>query len=98
MKDLYWLITIVQRVDSAEYEEFYRSRGISVTYSIPCNGTAHARTLSLLGIERTEKTMLFSAVTGRTLKSLKRQLTVEMKIDLPNRGVAMAVPLSGIGG
>ncbi len=98
MKDLYLLITIVQRADAEEYEEFYRAHSVSVTYSIPSNGTAHARTLSLLGLEKTEKTMLFSAVSGDTLSSLKRSLTVEMKIDLPNRGVAMAVPLSGIGG
>ena len=98
MKDLYLLITIVQRSDAEEYEEFYRSQSVGVTYSIPCNGTAHARTLSLLGLEKTEKTMLFSAVSAKTLATLKRSLTVEMKIDLPNRGVAMAVPLSGIGG
>ena len=32
------------------------------------------------------------------MKTLTKALTVEMKIDLPNRGVAMAIPLSGIGG
>ena len=98
MKDLYLLITIVQRSDAEEYEEFYQAHAVAVTYSIPSNGTAHARTLSLLGLEKTEKTMLFSAVSGKTLTLLKRALTVEMKIDLPNRGVAMAVPLSGMGG
>lgn len=98
MKDLYLLITIVQRSDAEEYEEFYRAHAVGVSYSIPSNGTAHAKTLSLLGLEKTEKTMLFSMVSGKTLTSLKRSLTVEMKIDLPNRGVAMAVPLSGVGG
>lgn len=98
MKNLYLLITIVQRSDAEEYEAFYLRNGVSVTYSTMCNGTAHAKTLSLLGIERTEKTMLLSMVAGSTLDVLKRRLTLEMKIDLPNRGVAMAVPLSGVGG
>lgn len=98
MTNLYYLITIIQRSDAAEYEDFYLDHGVNVTYSIPCNGTAHGKTLSLLGIERTEKTMLFSAISEPTLKELKRSLTVDMKIDLPNRGVAMAVPMSGIGG
>ncbi|MBQ9783620.1 MAG: P-II family nitrogen regulator [Clostridia bacterium] len=98
MKNLYWWITIVQRSDTAEYEEFYLRHGVDVTYSALCNGTAHERTLSILGIEKTEKAMLFSVVAQNTLKNLKRKLTVDMKIDLPNRGVAMAVPLSGIGG
>ncbi len=98
MKNLYLLITIIQRSDAEEYEAFYLRNGVSVTYSTMCNGTAHAKTLSLLGIERTEKTMLLSMVSGSTLEVLKRRLTHEMKIDLPNRGVAMAVPLSGVGG
>lgn len=98
MKNLYWLVTIIQRNDAQEYEEFYLSNGVGVAYSVPCNGTAHAKTLNLLGLERTEKSMLFSVVAEDTLKTLKRRLTVDMKIDLPNRGVAMAVPMSGIGG
>lgn len=98
MKDIYLLLTIVRRKDAPEYEEFYRAEGVGVVYTTPCNGTAHAKTLSLLGIERTEKAMLWSTVTGETLKTLKHHLTVNMKIDLPDRGVAVAVPLSGIGG
>ena len=98
MKDLFFLITIVRRNDAAEYDEFYRSEGVDVVYTTACNGTAHARTLDILGIEKTEKSMLFSTVTGDTLTRLKRLLTTQMKIDLPDRGVAMAVPLSGVGG
>ena len=98
MKDLCLLMTIVRRKDSAEYEEFYREEGIGVVYSTPCNGTAHAKTLDILGIERTDKSMLFATVTSKTLKKLLYELTVKMKIDLPDRGVALAVPLSGVGG
>ena len=98
MKELYWLITIIQRSDSAEYEDFYLGHGVNVSYSMPCSGTAHERTLDLLGIERTEKTLLFSAVPGALLKKLMRGLTHEMKIDLPDRGIAVAIPLSGVGG
>ena len=98
MKDLFFLITIVRRKDAAEYDEFYRSEGIDVVYTTSCNGTAHAKTLNLLGIERTEKSMLFSTVTGETLKKITRLLSTKMKIDLPDRGVAIAIPLSGVGG
>ena len=98
MKDLFFLITIVRRNDATEYDEFYRSEGVDVVYTTSCNGTAHAKTLNLLGIERTDKSMLFSTVTSDTLAKLKRLLTTKMKIDLPDRGVAMAVPLSGVGG
>ncbi|MBE6706870.1 MAG: P-II family nitrogen regulator [Clostridia bacterium] len=98
MKDLFLLMTIVRRDDASEYEEFYRGEGVEVVYTTPCNGTAHTKTLNLLGIERTEKSMLLATVTSDTLLTLKRRLTSHMKIDLPDRGVAMAVPLSGVGG
>ena len=98
MKNIYFLITIIRRSDSEEYEKFYTERGVEVLYAMNCNGTVHKRTLDLLGIERTEKTMLFTITEGESLKSLTRGLTTQMKIDLPDRGVAMAVPLSSIGG
>lgn len=98
MKDVYFLITIIRRSDADEYEKFYTSHKVNVLYGLNCNGTVHARTLDLLGIERTEKAMLFTITSGDSLRELTRALTVEMKIDLPDRGVAMAVPLASIGG
>lgn len=98
MKDLFFWITIIKRSDTQEYEEFYRANGVSVLYSTPCNGTAHQRSLDLFGIEKTEKTMLFATVTDGTQKQLIDRLTTQMKIDLPDRGVALGIPLSGVGG
>lgn len=98
MKDKFLLLTIVRRSDDAEYETYYESHGVGVVYNVRCNGTAHAKTLDLLGIERTEKSMLWAIVTRDTLNKLKKGLSYEMKIDLPDRGVAMAIPLSGMGG
>lgn len=98
MSNLFLWITIVKRSDAKEYENFYRDNGISVIYTSQCNGTAHAKTLSLLGIEKTEKAMLFSIITDAAMKQIKKLLTGKMKIDLPDRGVAMAIQLSGVGG
>lgn len=98
MKDLFFWITIIKRADAQEYEAFYREHDVSVIYSVPCNGTVHEKTLDLFGLERTEKTMLFATVTDATQKKLKRLLTTQMMIDLPDRGVAMGIPLSGVGG
>ncbi len=98
MKGLNLLLTIVRRADSAEYESFFRKCNVSVIYNTPCNGTAHEKTLSLLGIEKNEKSLLLSFMTEETLKDVLHGLTVDMKIDLPDRGIAVAVPLSGVGG
>jgi hypothetical protein len=98
MKSLFLLITIVQREDCEEYENFYLTNGVNVIYSTISHGTAHEKTLDMLGIEKTEKTMLLCPVTGLKMKEIMKRLTMEMQIDLPNRGVAMAIPFSGIGG
>ena len=98
MKGLYWLITIIQRQDSEEYESFFLKEGVNTIYSIPCSGTAHEKTLDMLGIERSEKTMLMLPATEESMRSIMRGLTLELKIDLPNRGVSVAIPFSGIGG
>lgn len=98
MKDLFFWITIIKRSDAEEYETFYRDHGVSVIYTVPCNGTVHKKHLDLFGIERTEKAMLFSTVTETTQRGLIESLTRDMKIDLPDRGVAMGIPLSGVGG
>ena len=98
MNDLYLLLTVVRRSDAEEYEEFYRTNNVSVIYTAQCNGTTHEKKLALLGLEKNEKALLMSPMTKATLKEIIRSLTIQMKIDLPDRGVAMAIPLSGIGG
>ena len=98
MKNVYFLITIIRRADSKEYEEFFKRHRVQTSYAINCNGTVHKKTLDLLGIERTEKTMLTTVTSADTLKDLLRSLTTEMQIDLPDRGVAVAIPLASIGG
>ncbi len=98
MKGLYLLLTIVRRSDAEEYEEFYRSHNVSVIYSAACNGTTHEKKLALWGIEKNDKSLLLSFMTKEVLKNALKGLTQEMKIDLPDRGIAVAVPLSGIGG
>ncbi len=98
MKGIYLLLTIVRRSDAAEYETFYAQHNVSVIYSTPCNGTTHEKKLSLWGIEKNDKSLLLSFMTKPALDTVIRGLTQEMKIDLPDRGIAVAIPLSGIGG
>ena len=98
MKGLCLLFTIIKRSDIKEYHDFFEQNSVSVIYDTLGNGTAHEKTLSLLGIEKNEKAVLVSLVTYPTLKKILRGLAFEMKIDLPDRGIAIAVPLSSVGG
>lgn len=98
MKDIQFLLTVTRREDAARYTEFYASRGVSVVYAAPANGTATAKTLDLFGLEQTEKAVLFSVVTGAQARELVAALVAEMYIDLPDQGIAVSVPLTSMGG
>ena len=98
MKGLCLLLTIIKRADIKEYHAFFEKHSVSVIYDTLGNGTAHEKTLALLGIEKNEKAVLISLITYPSLKNILQGLAQEMKIDLPNRGIAVAIPLSSIGG
>ncbi len=96
MQHLYLLITIIKRSDAKEFAEFYLNHGCSPIYSSLGEGAATSETLSLLGLERSEKVLMQSLVPTAKLYELKTALTREMSLDLPGRGVALAVRLSSI--
>lgn len=98
MKGLCLLFTIIKRSDIKEYYDFFERNSVSVIYNTLANGTAHEKTLALLGIEKNEKAILISLITYPSLKKILRGLAYEMKIDLPDRGIAVAIPLASLGG
>lgn len=98
MDRLSLLLTIIKRSDIKEYHSFFERNNISIIYDTLANGTAHEKTLSILGIEKNEKAVLISLITPSSLKKVLQGLALEMKIDLPDRGIAVAIPLSSIGG
>ncbi len=98
MQKMYLMITITQRDESDEFTNFFESKEVPVIYSTPCEGTVRQKTLSLFGLEKTEKTVHYCMVTANKKNELIKTLTHEMAIDLPNRGISVAIPLTSMGG
>ena len=96
MQNIYLFITITKKSDGKEFLDFFLSHNVAPIYSSLGHGAATSETLSLLGLEQTEKTVMQSIVTTSKMYELKASLTREMSIDLPNRGIALAVPLTSI--
>ena len=96
MQNLYLFITITKKSDGKEFTDFFLEHKVSPIYSTIGHGMASSKTLSLLGLEQTEKVVMQSIVTGAKMYELKSALTKTMSIDLPDRGIAVAVPLSSI--
>ena len=96
MQNVYLFMTIIKKSDSEEFIDFYLKHDAAPIYSTICQGSANSKTLALLGLEKSEKIMMQSLVPHNKLAELKNDLTRNMSIDLPDRGIALAIPLSSI--
>ena len=97
MQKMYLILTITNREDEKEFSNFFNSKEIPVVYSTPCHGTAKKSILDLFGIEESLKTAHYLIATENKKDELLKGLTREMAIDLPNRGIAVSIPLTSIG-
>ena len=97
MQRMYLVLTITNREDEKEFENFFNSKEIPIVYSTPCHGTAKKSILDLFGVEESLKTVHYTIVTENKKAELLKGLTREMAIDLPNKGIAVSIPLSSIG-
>ena len=98
MQKMYLMITITNRTDCDDFTSFFNRCEVPITYSTTASGTARQKTLDLFGIEQTAKTVHYCIVTGNKMTELIKGLTREMAIDLPNRGISVAIPLTSFGG
>ena len=90
------LITITDRGRCEEFSAWFQEQGVSLVLTSLAQGTATTEILDCLGLEDTEKAVLL-CVSGQTHR-LIRKAARELWLDVPGRGILMAVPLSGIGG
>ena len=91
-----WIITITDRGRCEEFSAWFQEQGVPMVLTTLGWGTATTEILDCLGLEDTEKAVLL-CVTGQT-RGLVRKAARELWLDVPGRGILMAVPLSGIGG
>ena len=98
VNEIRYFICIVNRTDAEAIETFYRKSGVPVVYRAPCRGTATETMLDMLGVEPTEKALLFTVVTREMAKYLTRRLNAQRGISLPLIGVAFGLPVRCMGG
>lgn len=89
------MITITDRSRGEEFANWYRSHGIPLVLTALGNGTATTEVLHLLGLEATEKAVLF-CVAVRSPR-LVRRAAKDLWLDIPGRGILMTVPISSMG-
>ena len=95
---LYWLVTITDRRSTDTFLALYESYGVRVSLRTVGAGTAVQETLATLGLERSEKAVLFALVTADTWPKVQKDLRRKMRIDVPGTGIAFIIPVSSMGG
>lgn len=98
MSELYMLVTIAERRQTKRFTEFYNELNLPVSFIMLGNGTASSEIMDYFGLDGSEKSVMFHFVTDETWKTVKRQLRMNMRIDIPGIGIAFLLPLSSIGG
>ncbi len=98
MKNLRFLVTITKRGLGEEFIELYNEHGLPIVLNCMGNGTASSDVLDCLGIEKTEKDVIFTITNIETAKAVMHDLTYKKGIDLPGMGIAFTIPLSSIAG
>ena len=98
MKGLKYLILITHREYTEKYLEFFRNHNLPrVNYKL-CYGTASEKMLSYLGIDNNDKVMFETMVTTPEIKQLEKDLYLEMDIGAAGNGLAVFIPIDGVGG
>lgn len=92
------MTTIVDRKIVQKYMELYQANALNVMFLSLGSGTAANEILDYLGLESTEKAVIFSVLEESSWDNIKRQLEKKLKIDAPGGGIAFIIPLSSIGG
>ena len=95
---LYWLVTITDRRSTDAFLALYAEHGVNVSLRTVGAGTAVQETLATLGLEKSEKAVLFALVTADTWPKVQKDLRRKMRIDVPGTGIAFIIPVSSIGG
>ena len=92
MNTLYWLVTITDRPTTDAFLKLYKSFGVDVSLRTVGAGTAVQETLSTLGLEKTEKAVLFAIITAAYLFGVSNQwFSIE---HIPDFGILPAVQIS----
>ena len=90
------IITITDRCRGGEFASWFQGQGASLVLAALGRGTATTEILDCLGLEATEKVVLMLAAprSSRLVRRAERALW----LDVPGRGILMAIPISSIGG
>lgn len=98
MKALRYLIVITKRKFAQAYLDFFAEKGVERVFARQCLGSANDKILEYMSLERSEKVMFSAFVPKDEAARLKKDMLSELFLGENGNGIALTVPVDGIGG
>jgi nitrogen regulatory protein PII len=92
------LITIIDRALMEAYVEISSDHGVPISLAALGHGTATDEMLDYLGLESSEKAVLFEIISYPRARAMIRDIKKKMYIDIPGNGIILTVPVRSIAG
>lgn len=95
-KKLKLLITVVNRQKTEFFIDLIGSFGVNFQTSTSGQGTAKSETLSLLGLEESDKGVIFSVIREDQANEIMRAIDERFQKLRGGKGIAFTIPLSSV--
>ena len=95
-KKLKLLVTIVNRNKTEFYMDFLSGFDVNFQTAALGRGTAKSETLHLLGLEESDKGVIFSVINEDKTEEILRELDNKFQTLKKGKGVAFTIPLTSV--
>lgn len=95
-KKLKLLVTVVNRGKTEFFIDLIASFGINLQMSVNAQGTAKSETLSLLGLEESDKSVIFSVIPEEKAEELIHAIDERFQKLRGGKGIAFTCPLTSV--
>ena len=90
------LVTVVNRNKTEFYMDFLQDYGVNFQTSVLAQGTAKSETLYMLGLEDSDKSVIFSVIREDKAEEILHALEDKFHTVRNGKGIAFTTPLSSV--
>ena len=95
-KKLKLLVTVVNRNKTEFFIDYISGFNVNFQTSVNAKGTAKSETLSLLGLEDADKSVIFSVIREEKAEEILRGLDERFHKLRGGKGISFTIPLSSV--
>lgn len=96
LQKLKLLVTVVNRNKTEFYLDYLHSLGLNMQTAVLAQGTAKSDMLYMLGLEESDKSVIFSVLPERRQVAVMHGLEEKFHTVRKGKGIAFTVPLSSV--